>query len=369
MPSRRALVAFAACVVLGVLPAASPSGAVPRYSARYEQNCSLCHVNPTGGGMRSLYASQFLVPEEMAWSSPGDDVLERIDPQVSSSITLGADFRLLHLYSDKKSKTRNFFEMQGDLYVSFQMTPRLVLYYDRGISASYELFGMAHILPWNGYIKAGRLIPAYAWKLDDHTSFVRSELEFFPPTHTDVGVELGIYPRRLALHLSLLNGNRGDVLDNDERLAVALRAAYRANVRGVGLAIGGSGLHNPGADGDDDTAGIFGYLTWRRITWVGAVDWNRFQPTGGGHKTKFITSHELSIQVRRGLEVKGTYDFYDPDWNLATGARNRYGGGAVVMANPFVRLEALVRAYETDSGRDLEEEDFVESVLQLHLFY
>lgn len=75
------------------------------------------------------------------------------------------------------------------------------------------------------------------------------------------------------------------------------------------------------------------------------------------------------MQVRRGLEVKGTYDFYDPDWNLATGARNRHGGGAAVMASPFVRLEMLVRAYETESGRDLEDDDFVESVLQLHLFY
>ena len=38
--------------------------AVPRYSARYEQNCMLCHVNPSGGGMRSAYAVQELIPKE-----------------------------------------------------------------------------------------------------------------------------------------------------------------------------------------------------------------------------------------------------------------------------------------------------------------
>ena len=46
---------------------ASPSSALPRYTARYEQKCALCHVNPSGGGLRSSYASRQLVPEEIAW--------------------------------------------------------------------------------------------------------------------------------------------------------------------------------------------------------------------------------------------------------------------------------------------------------------
>jgi hypothetical protein len=365
-------VGAALSVALGVLLAAlasSPAQALPRYSARYQQNCSLCHISPTGGGMRSLYASQYLVPQEMAWSTPGDDLLELIDPQVSKSITLGADFRLLHLYSDEEVNTRNFFEMQGDLYVSFQMSPRLALYYDRGISESYELFALAHLLPWDGYVKAGRFIPAYGWRLEDHTSFVRSELGFFPPAHTDAGVELGIYPRRLAVQLSLLNGNRGGTLDDDDRLAVALRALYRFSVGGVGLAAGASGLHNPREDGDHDSGGFFGYLSYGRLTWVGEIDWNRFEPDDGGHTTALVTSHEVAFQLRRGLELKGTYDFYDPDHNLQTGARNRYGGGVYLMPNPFLALEALVRGYDVESGRDLRDEDFVESVLQLHLFY
>src|SRR5437667_11789971 len=56
--------------ILGVLLAlgASEAGAVPRYSARYGQKCALCHVNPSGGGLRAAYASQKLVPEEIAWA-------------------------------------------------------------------------------------------------------------------------------------------------------------------------------------------------------------------------------------------------------------------------------------------------------------
>src|SRR5262245_32728836 len=48
--------------IAALLCAAIDANAIPRYTARVRQNCTLCHANPTGGGMRSLYASQFLVP-------------------------------------------------------------------------------------------------------------------------------------------------------------------------------------------------------------------------------------------------------------------------------------------------------------------
>ena len=41
----------------------------------------------------------------------------------------------------------NFFQMQGDLYVRFQADDRFSAYLDRGQSATYELFGLAYVLP------------------------------------------------------------------------------------------------------------------------------------------------------------------------------------------------------------------------------
>ena len=39
-----------AIAFLVVWVASNASQAVPRYSARYRQNCTLCHQNPAGGG-------------------------------------------------------------------------------------------------------------------------------------------------------------------------------------------------------------------------------------------------------------------------------------------------------------------------------
>nr|MEE4266754.1 hypothetical protein [Candidatus Krumholzibacteria bacterium] len=51
---------------LSPLILAGEAHAVPRYTAQYGQSCTLCHTNPTGGGLRTEYASQYLIPEEIA---------------------------------------------------------------------------------------------------------------------------------------------------------------------------------------------------------------------------------------------------------------------------------------------------------------
>jgi hypothetical protein len=82
-----ALAAAAVCVD------AFDAGAVPRYSVRYEQNCMLCHVNPTGGGMRSAYATDQLVPKELAMSPKEPEVLAVLDTYLNKHVRIGADFR------------------------------------------------------------------------------------------------------------------------------------------------------------------------------------------------------------------------------------------------------------------------------------
>ena len=82
-------------VTLLLLVGASAAHALPRYTAVYGQNCVLCHVNPTGGGMRSLYASQFLVPEEIAASGWQPEEMETLSPQISPNLAVGLDLRTL----------------------------------------------------------------------------------------------------------------------------------------------------------------------------------------------------------------------------------------------------------------------------------
>ncbi len=366
---RTTLVAAGALTALALL--ASVAQALPRYSARYEQKCALCHVNPSGGGLRTLYASQYLVPEEIAWAKPAKDILDGIDPEIANRILIGTDFRTIYTYAneDAPATVKDFFQMQGDIYINFQMDDQLSLYYDQGISSSYELFGMWQGLPLTGYVKLGRFVPSYGWKFDDHTMFVRSELGFFPPTNSDVGVEFGISPKRLDVQFAVVNGNRGSTSDDDRKLATVLNATYRGHTGPFGWAAGVSGYWDDGEVANYGTGGTFGYLTWRRFEWLAEVDWTRDDPQGEGHTTGLVTSNEVSFLVRRGFEVLATYDFVDPDWNLQTGTETRWGGGVFVMPRPFLTLEALVRSTTFDTGVDVIGTDYWETLVQFHLLY
>jgi len=352
------------------LAAGTEAGAVPRYAARYEQNCTLCHTNPTGGGLRTPYASQYLVPEEIAAKTMDDAVIAEIDPQIGNNVVIGADLRTVHLYSDADNKLgSNFFEMQGDLYLSFQVG-RLGAYLDTGISGRYEVFGTAYVLPADGYFKAGRFLPAYGWKLEDHTAFVREQLGFFPPTHTDVGIEAGIYPGRFALHAAVTNGNPGATIDDNTELAAFGRAEYRFNALGTALALGASAYRNPRDSGRRIAAGLFGYAAYSRLSWIWEVDGTRVYPTGESRREGLVTSHEVAFAVVQGLDVLATYDFHDPDLDNKSGARTRWGGGVAFFAAPLFRTELLLRTYAIDEGPDVAgEEDHVETVLTLHFLY
>src|ERR1043166_5305842 len=359
---------LAACSLLPALRA----GALPRYSARYEQNCSLCHVNPSGGGMRSSYATQQLIPKEIAMSPATPEAMGLLDAHLGKNVSIGTDFRELFIAATANAALappQGFFPMQGDVYLSFQLDPKYLLYYNRGLSTTYEVWGLAHVLPWDGYVKAGRFVPAYGWKFDDHTMFVRSELGFTPPAIFDGGIEVGLSPKFGDLTFDLVNGSRGGTLDDDRRLATSLNLSGRFKAGPLVAQAGLEGYSHPGLTEDLNTGGAFGYLSGWNVTWVGQGDFVRRDPAAAPAVTGVVTSHELSYLVRQGVELLGTYDFFDPDRSLRTGAKSRWGGGLMVMPRAFLGPSAQFRHTRIDPGPALSGRDFDEGLFQLHFLY
>jgi hypothetical protein len=329
-------------------------------------------VNPSGGGMRTSYASQELVPKEFAWSPATPAMLAEIDPKIGKHLSIGTDFREIYLAVDPNAGEgveRGFFQMQGDIYVSFQLDPKFTLLYNRGMTNSYELFGIAHVLPGDGYVKAGRFVPSYGWRFDDHTMYVRSHLGFMPPAFTDVGLEVGFQPKHLDLQFDAVNGNRGSTSDNDRLQAGAVNALYRFHTGPVAAAAGVEGYWQPGVTEDLTTGGVHGYLMGWNVTWVAEADLIHHDPQNGPTVTGLVASNELTWLVRQGLELKGTYDFFDPDRDHRTGAQSRWGGGVAVMPRSFLALEGLYRYTHVETGTAITGKSFNEGVLQIHFLY
>jgi hypothetical protein len=257
--------------------------------------------------------------------------------------------------------------MQGDLYLDFQLESRVSIYYDKGRSDTYEMFGLGYLTP-HLYGKAGRFVPSYGWKFDDHTMFVRDELGLAPPANSDVGFEAGYSKGHVDIQAAVVNGSRGTIFDNDTKAAGTLNVMARHHIGPFGLALGGSEYHRPSDLDHYDAYGGYGYLTWRSLTWVGEMDFVREKPIGGGATISVVSSHELTWLIRQGLEVKGTYDFFDPNRDLGGGAKSRWGGGVTFMPYPYVVLEGDLRQTNYQDGVFYSGIDALETVLQIHLF-
>lgn len=350
--------------------------AIPRYTTRYRQNCTLCHQNPTGGGLRSLYASQYLVPNEMVLKRYPPERIERIHPDISPSVTIGTDMRTAHFWTSEKRPESNFFQMQGSLYVSYTVDDHISANLSFDQTGSTEIYGLGWVLPWSGYVKAGRFVPVFGWKFADHNMFNREQLWFDQPYNTDAGIEIGIYPKHLGIWAAILNGEPGSNprFDTNRDFAYVGGALAQFNVAAVGIGLGGSIWENPsepaGARSGRRTAGgPFGYFNWRRLTWMWEVDASRLTVPTVNSKTKLITTHEVSYQVRHGLDVLATYNAVDPDLDLKSGTRERYGVGVEVLPVPFVELQAALNFFRTETGLDVTDPDFTRTEVQLHLFY
>jgi hypothetical protein len=332
----------------------------------------LCHVNPTGGGMRSAYAVKELIPKEFAIAPVKPEFLDSLDPKLGKNLSIGTDFRQFFLLESEGSALappQGFFPMQGDVYLLFQLDPKFLLYYDRGFSNTYEAFGLAHVLPWDGYVKAGRFVPPYGWKFDDHTMFVRDAEGFAPPANSDAGVEVGLAPDPFDIQVALVNGSRGSTLDNDRRLAASGNASARIHAGPVAASLGVTGYTQPGLGEDLNSAGVFGYLSAWNVTWVAQSDWVRRQPVDTTATTGIVTSQELTVLLRRGIELKSTYDFQDPDRATRSGSRDRWGVGFDVMPRSFLVLEAMYRHTRVHSGPAFPGSGYDEGLFQFHLLY
>lgn len=357
---------FFAVTVLFVLSRESLS--IPRYSARYGQKCLLCHQGPTGGGMRNLYASQFLVPSEIAARPYENDSLALPDPEIARNVTIGADLRTLALYDNEHKQENDFLQMEGSVYLHFQLDRRFTAYFDRGMSGNYELYGTGFVLPAGGYFKVGRFTPAYGWRFADHTMFTRADLGYFdPPAHTDVGVELGFFPGDASLNLAVMNGAPGATRDTDGRRMYVARAEIRRRVGPMNIAAGASGLAVDEEEARPWAAGPFGYASWGPWTWVGEWDWKRREGDGG--PTAFVTSHEFTRRIVQGVDLRAVYDFYDPDIDHRTGARRRFGVGFDTLPYPFLGVLAMVNFLGYEDGLEVAGDDRVQTTAVVHFLY
>ena len=416
-------------LVLAVLVAASTAHALPEFSAASAASCSschvapdqwenpetkyrkctlscgACHVNPTGGGLRheggrfydKHYLRLFGAPEggtAAVFPPPAPRTPERfggITP--SPRVAVGADLRLLVYEPMADGEESAVFPMQTDVHVALrvlnptqQNVGRLSLVATGGFEGSRskefdgftdrgfvkEWWALYDDLPYQMYAKAGRFTPAFGWRLDDHTAFIRQE-QGFENERQVTGIEIGATPNYPFLHWSVFRSNHdGTTRIPDDGWGTAISAGYRS----LSWQLGSSVMIEDRDDASDIWAGAHWAVSfmspdhpWKSLrgaplVLLGELDVRRTDPNGDGRSfTGFTAFHQLAWIPRSWMRVLLRYDWQDVDREVLDDHRHRVTGG--VTFHPAPHVEVAVQHRFNLEPQDIDDD---EALVMIHVW-
>ena len=344
--------------------------ALPRFALRYKDNCSDCHVNPTGGIVRNVsgwYAGKNII----SMISPRDKDF-KATPKLTENIIYGADFRTQYLYSSAKDRT-DFQDMAASVYTNVKLSSKidLVARYDFA-QIIWEGYGIARILPNESYIKAGTFQPYFGLRIDDHTAYTRGgdfNLLFssgtkqgliYNPFYRETGIELGINITDYAmLTASAGRSSFSQILANEPTYTG--RFELNPNFGDIGIMIGGSYVSAKTPLNSSIYGGFAGIGT-DRLTFMGEYDIGKDYIAEGNESSYMML--KAAYQVMLGIEAVVRYDRFDPNTSVSSDDIAHVILGAELFPYSFIEIRPQYRF-----NLEKPEKDNDAVVVQFHFWY
>jgi len=320
----------------------------PRMSVEYSIECSNCHINPSGGSMRTEFGNYSVALNEFCLPQTKDKFIKMYrSPRVSEGVTIGFDTR--HLIFDNG----RVFRMQTDAYVNFEPFKDFnyqLRFWENGIIENYALF---FLNDKKYFIKVGRFYPAYGLKNADHKAFNRER----------TGHGSNVYLDGISTGLSLNGYNfQAEVLDNFDQAIYGLHFFKTTSLDEIGLMIGGSLRLTEEIEGSNrgfpESRAIFGGVSYDRFTAMGEIDY-----AGQGSDT-LITYVNLTTRLEYGFYLIGEYNYFDEDRDSDNIVDEFVRLSVEVYPIPFFQLRPSYTFYTDGFMKD--ETDFF---LQVHFGY
>ncbi len=238
-----------------------------------------------------------------------------------------------------------------------------------------DMWVMTHEWPWLSYARAGRFMPAFGWRIDDHTAYTRRPFGMSQedPGNRVIGTEVGFtanypYASLSAFKPALATGS--NPFATDDGWGSALSFGWRD----LGWSLGASGMiRRRPLEGGGNTTDVsvqwsynpWRYVSWLPVTYMGEVAAGQYQrPFSGKDATQLAAFHQLSLSLMPGVTLHGRYDFWDPDRAVIEDEIHRPGAALEVVFVPGLTVRTDVRL-GIPAGGSLGE-DSTDVFVQLH---
>lgn len=352
-------------LLLGALLLHAPSHAEPYLAVANGLKCVQCHVNPTGGSMRSVFGNiwaqtQLPVHRLNSNGTPWTG-------QLSRYLAVGADIRYDFLKVSTPAGVSHTSQFDAShAYLGINAVPdRVLLYADEEIAPGSPQNLEAWALYWSAshtwYLKAGQMYLPFGFRLQDQTAFGRA-ITGIDMTLPARGVEFGWLKGRWDAQLALSNGPEHAGARGPGRDATA-QLAYVEHGWRLGIA-GDDNNAQPG--GRRTSLGVFAGLKTGPVAWLAETDLvtDRSVP-GSGRRVAGLL--EADYAPARGHNLKLTLEYLDPDRSVLRDQLGRLS--AVYEFNPvqFVQLRLGARFYDASAGQPFDRLRLY--FLELHGFF
>ena len=354
----------AAVVFLAMLPV--DGSAEPYIAVQKGMQCSACHSQPAGGGMRSAYGNVYSQSELVA-ERLGDGG-EMWTGSVGKWLSIGGNLRGSFEYIDtpEEDEINEFDVTRGTLYIAAQVIPnRLSVYIDQQFAPNASQNREAYVKLRNSdgrwHLLAGQFYLPYGLRLQDDSAFVRlaTGINF---TNPDRGVQVGYENHQWSTQLSVTNGTGGGAeLDSGKQVSLVsqfVRPGWRL----------GASLNTNDADtGDRTMGGVFVGLKTGSIAWLAEADYVMDAVPGSSDRDGIAGLVEGNWLFRKGHNAKVSYDYFDPDRDVDEDHQVRYSVLWEYTPFQFVQSRIGVRIYDGPPQLNVQNRD--EFFVELHGFF
>ena len=210
-------------------------------------------------------------------------------------------------------------------------------------------------------IKAGQLFLPFGLRLQDDSAFVRlaSGVNFTVP---DRGIQAGYERGGWSTQLAITNGSGGGA-----EIDTGKQASLTAQHVQPGWRAGASFNHNNSDLGDRTMYSLFAGLRTGPVAWLAEADVVTDELSDGTERDGVATLLEANWRLRRGHNIKVTYDYFDPDDGVSEDQQVRYSVLWEHTPMQFVQGRLGVRLY--DGIPQVDAQNRSEYFLELHGFF
>jgi len=344
---------LAHCALLLASLAGGALRAEPYFAVREGLKCMSCHFSETGGGMRNAFGAawaQTALPRKTIEAPPG----ELWTGSINRFISVGANLRARATYTDVPNAAgQSAFETEEmRVYAAAHVLPgRIDLYVDQRIAPGGSVNLESYVRYTSGdqrwRVKAGQFYPPYGLRLEDDSAFIRqvTGVNFNTP---DRGVELGYESGRASAQLAVTNGAPAGA-ETDEGKQLTTRFVYVQPAWRAGLSYN----WNHTDAGDRRLHGVFAGLRTGPLVWLAEADYIDDETLGDGRE-QWVGLLEADWLITRGINLKATAEFFEPDADVDEDEQNRYSIVLEHFPAPFLQLRAGARLYDGIPQNDLQ---------------